>query len=116
MQPTKNKLHAPSGVEAHIMTVLEVARFLRVPVSTVYRLARIRQLPSSKVGKHWRFVRQEIENWMHGRSYCTDRRSDDTLLTTSILQNDDGPHGTPHQKVPMRTGYGVSNHGEKPKT
>ncbi len=54
--------------EAEILTVYDVARFLRVPKSTVYKLARIGQIPASKIGKHWRFTRSDIQNWMHERS------------------------------------------------
>ncbi|MGZ8365258.1 MAG: helix-turn-helix domain-containing protein [Nitrospira sp.] len=54
--------------ESEILTVMEVARFLRVPKSTVYKLARIGDLPASKIGKHWRFLRRDIHEWMHGRS------------------------------------------------
>lgn len=51
-----------------IMTVTEVANFLRVPKSTVYKLARVGELPASKIGKHWRFMRHDIHEWMHSRS------------------------------------------------
>ncbi len=44
------------------MTVQEVARFLRVPKSTVYKLARVGELPASKIG------RRDIHDWMHSRS------------------------------------------------
>jgi len=54
--------------EGEILTVMEVARFLRVPKSTVYKLARVGELPASKIGKHWRFLRSDIHEWMHGRS------------------------------------------------
>ena len=47
---------------------MDVARFLRVPKSTVYKLARVGQLPASKIGKHWRFLRRDIHEWMHSRS------------------------------------------------
>jgi excisionase family DNA binding protein len=52
---------------SEILTVQEVARFLRVPKSTVYKLARLGQLPASKIGKHWRFLRRDIHDWMHTR-------------------------------------------------
>ncbi|MBD0315672.1 MAG: helix-turn-helix domain-containing protein [Nitrospiraceae bacterium] len=61
----------PGGSPAaggEIMTVVEVARFLRVPKSTVYKLARLGELPASKIGKHWRFLRRDIDQWMHSRS------------------------------------------------
>lgn len=51
--------------EGDILTVPEVAHLLRVPKSTVYKLARLGQLPASKIGKHWRFVRRDLEAWMH---------------------------------------------------
>ncbi len=55
-------------MDGEILTVLEVARFLRVPKSTVYKLARLGELPASKIGKHWRFLRRDIQAWMHERS------------------------------------------------
>ena len=55
-------------MDGEILTVLEVARFLRVPKSTVYKLARLGELPASKIGKHWRFLRRDIQSWMHDRS------------------------------------------------
>ena len=54
--------------DGEILTVVEVARFLRVPKSTVYKLARLGELPASKIGKHWRFLRRDIHEWMRGRS------------------------------------------------
>ncbi|MBX3325122.1 MAG: helix-turn-helix domain-containing protein [Nitrospira sp.] len=54
--------------DGEILTVMEVARFLRVPKSTVYKLARGGELPASKIGKHWRFLRRDIHEWMHSRS------------------------------------------------
>jgi excisionase family DNA binding protein len=53
--------------DSEILTILEVARFLRVPKSTVYKLARLGQLPASKIGKHWRFLRRDIHDWVHSR-------------------------------------------------
>lgn len=43
-----------------ILTPDEAAKLLRVPVSTVYALARQGQLPGFKVGKHLRFYRTEL--------------------------------------------------------
>jgi excisionase family DNA binding protein len=54
--------------DGEILTVMDVARFLRVPKSTVYKLARVGELPASKIGKHWRFLRRDIHDWMHSRS------------------------------------------------
>lgn len=47
-----------------LLTLSEVSTFLKVPKSTIYKLARERRLPGHKVGKHWRFVHEEIEAWV----------------------------------------------------
>ncbi len=49
-----------------LLTLGEVSSFLKVPKSTIYKLARERRLPGHKVGKHWRFGREEIESWVQG--------------------------------------------------
>lgn len=54
-------------VEAEILTIEEVARFLRVPKSTVYKLARAGRLSGQKIGKHWRFMREDVRSLMRRR-------------------------------------------------
>jgi excisionase family DNA binding protein len=44
-----------------VLTVAEVAAFLRVNRSTVYKLIRRGELPAFKVGSDWRFNRVQIE-------------------------------------------------------
>lgn len=46
-----------------IMTITEVAGYLRIPTSTLYKLCREGNIPASKVGKHWRFQKAEIDQW-----------------------------------------------------
>lgn len=48
-----------------IMTVQEVARYLRVHAITVYRMIRLGQLPAIRVGRGWRFKKDEIDLWLH---------------------------------------------------
>ncbi len=49
---------------ADVLTAREVADFLHLPLSTVYDLARCGVLPAHRVGRAWRFVRQEVEQWL----------------------------------------------------
>lgn len=56
-------------VEPEILTIREVAQLLRVSVSTIYKLARDRHIPASKIGKHWRFTRRDLDEWVH-RAVC----------------------------------------------
>lgn len=50
-----------------IMTIEEVAVYLRVSERTVYDWAQKGQLPGGKLGTTWRFKREEIENWVNRR-------------------------------------------------
>lgn len=50
-----------------IMTIHEVAQYLRVHQSTLYKLIRRRQIPAFKIGTEHRFNREAIEKWMADR-------------------------------------------------
>jgi excisionase family DNA binding protein len=52
-----------SGGAAEVLTVHEVAQYLKLPVSTVYRLAERRDLPGHKVGRQWRFHKSVLDDW-----------------------------------------------------
>jgi len=45
-----------------ILNIKEVADFLRIPVSTIYKLAQDGKVPAIKVGKHWRFMKKDLES------------------------------------------------------
>ena len=47
-----------------MMNVEEVSNWLRIPRSTLYSLCRRGEIPSIKIGKHWRFERKRLENWL----------------------------------------------------
>ena len=47
-----------------VLTVRELAGYLRVHQITVYRLLRERKLPAFRVGADWRFNREAIERWV----------------------------------------------------
>lgn len=55
-------------VSDSVMTVKEVADYLRVNQRTVYRLAVERRLPGFKVGATWRFKRSDIDAWIAAQS------------------------------------------------
>ncbi|MCF7848303.1 MAG: PTS sugar transporter subunit IIA [Kiritimatiellales bacterium] len=50
-----------------IMTIEEVAEYLRVSERTVYDWAQKGELPGGKLGNTWRFKRQDVENWVNSR-------------------------------------------------
>jgi putative molybdopterin biosynthesis protein len=49
---------------ADVLTAREVADSLRLSRSTVYDLARRGLLPAYRIGRAWRCVRQELEEWL----------------------------------------------------
>jgi excisionase family DNA binding protein len=45
------------------LTVNELAGYLKVHPSTVYRLLKTGELPAFRVGSDWRFRLEEIDRW-----------------------------------------------------
>ena len=56
-----------SMIEDVIMTIEEVARYLRVSERTVYDWAQKGELPAGKIGTVWRFKKADIELWVNNR-------------------------------------------------
>ena len=46
-----------------VMTVREVAAYLSVHPSTIYRLLKLNQIPAFHVGSDWRFNVESIDRW-----------------------------------------------------
>jgi excisionase family DNA binding protein len=46
-----------------VMTVREVAAYLSVHPSTIYRLLRQNQIPAFRIGGDWRFNIEAIDRW-----------------------------------------------------
>ncbi|MFC2016834.1 response regulator [Chloroflexota bacterium] len=51
-----------------LMTVEEMASYLRVTQKTVYRLLKQGNIPAIKVGCQWRFEKDSIDEWLHQSS------------------------------------------------
>ena len=49
-----------------ILTVSEVAEYLRINPQTVYRKAKAGELPVVRIGRAIRFRRIELEQWLQG--------------------------------------------------
>jgi excisionase family DNA binding protein len=55
-------------MDTDIMTVREVAKYLKLTEKTAYRLAAEKKIPGFKVGGAWRFRRAEIDKWIERQS------------------------------------------------
>jgi excisionase family DNA binding protein len=58
--------------ESGILTIREVAAYLKVTERTIYRLAGAKKIPAFKVGGTWRFSRTDIDVWIKQQSTVGD--------------------------------------------
>jgi excisionase family DNA binding protein len=47
-----------------VLTIEELAAYLKISKSALYKLAQKGEVPGQKVGKHWRFRRDIIDQWL----------------------------------------------------
>lgn len=47
-----------------ILTIEELAGYLKISKSTLYKLVREGKIPAQKVGRHWRFRKEAIDRWL----------------------------------------------------
>lgn len=50
------------------MTAEETCRYLKITQRTLYRYLQNHQIPAFKLGKEWRFVRSDLEQWIRERT------------------------------------------------
>lgn len=74
--------------ESDILTIEEVAKYLRVSARTVYDWAQKGQIPAGKIGNVWRFKRSELEEWVNGRlttHKASEKKTQDDFDIESVL-------------------------------
>jgi len=55
-------------IKGEILTIREVASYLKVTERTIYRLSAAKKIPAFKVGGAWRFSRVDIDSWIQQQS------------------------------------------------
>jgi excisionase family DNA binding protein len=73
-----------------IMTVEDVAKFLKVKPQTVYKWAQDGQIPGTKLGKEWRFRRSILNEWLD-TSIALSKGGFDLMYHQSLLAVRRGP-------------------------
>ena len=53
---------------SEILTINQVASYLKVTERTIYTLAAARKIPAFKVGGSWRFSRADLDYWITQQS------------------------------------------------
>lgn len=52
------------AAEEEILTIDEVAKYLKLKPQTVYKWAQEGQIPATKLGKEWRFRKRILDDWL----------------------------------------------------
>jgi len=47
-----------------VLTIDELAAYLKLSKSSLYKLVKDGRVPGQKVGRHWRFSRKAIDRWI----------------------------------------------------
>ena len=76
-------------MEDDILTIEEVAKYLRVSDRTVYDWAQKGEIPAGKIGTVWRFKKSEVENWVNARlSSDSSKQAEMQIQVRNILSPD----------------------------
>jgi excisionase family DNA binding protein len=62
-----NRAQHRLALDAEVLTLEEVATYLRVSQKTAYRLAWSGNLPAFKAANQWRVRRVDLDRWIRGR-------------------------------------------------
>jgi excisionase family DNA binding protein len=66
--PELAKLMPTKTTKSEILTIKQVADYLKVTERTIYRLAAAKRIPAFKVGGTWRFSCADIDIWIKRQS------------------------------------------------
>lgn len=88
-QDISNKCGAFFIMEDDILTIEEVAKYLRVSDRTVYDWAQKGEIPAGKIGTVWRFKKSELEKWVNERlSSSSVKKSESEVQIKNFLSPD----------------------------
>ena len=65
-------MSGPGTPDHEIMTLEEVAHYLRLKPQTIYKWAQERRIPAVKLGKEWRFRRSILDRWLNEQMLSED--------------------------------------------
>lgn len=53
-----------------VLTIDELAAYLKIPKTSLYKLVRAGKIPAQTIGRHWRFGKRAIEQWLQQPPRC----------------------------------------------
>ncbi len=60
------------------LTIEELADHLKVSKETIYKMAKSKKIPSSKIGNQWRFNKDVIDQWLVNQTDISSARTEST--------------------------------------
>jgi excisionase family DNA binding protein len=72
----KRRTAAEGAAHGTLMTLQEVADYLRVTRSTIHRMLKRNEIPAFRIGRHWRFNLEEIDNWCASHALSKEPKRD----------------------------------------
>ncbi|MCK5595254.1 helix-turn-helix domain-containing protein [bacterium] len=59
---------------SEIMTIKELAGYIKMNARTVYKLVNNAEIPAVKLSNQWRFKKETIDEWLEAQMYKNVRR------------------------------------------
>jgi excisionase family DNA binding protein len=53
-------------MNGEVLTLVELAQYLKLSKSTTYKLVQEGKIPGQKLGKHWRFLKSNVDEFLRG--------------------------------------------------
>ncbi len=69
--------------EEEVLTLSEIASYLKVSDKTILRMAQSGEIPSAKVSGQWRFLRSFINDWLETKMYLASTESLRRVVNTA---------------------------------
>ena len=83
-----NKLPASDTTGDRVLTLSEIAAYLRIPENAIFKLVGEQGLPGRQIGREWRFLRSAVDEWLRTPM---NKSSKEALLAMAGKWKDD-PH------------------------
>jgi excisionase family DNA binding protein len=62
-----------------VLTIEETSKYRCVPLSSLYKLAQDAKISCQKVGRHWRFRKATLDEWLDARVSVTHLPTSDLI-------------------------------------
>jgi excisionase family DNA binding protein len=53
------------------LTLEQIAEYLQMSTSSIYKMAQTGKIPAYKVGRQWRFKKEEVDRWIKDKKRIT---------------------------------------------